>query len=182
MPPRVVSLLLFASFFTCSCMSLLVCLCHQALLISMISCGFTPIFIHEILSPFLGTLLDGMCRLCSNIMDPWAPIPNPHISFEDTLSLSSFLIKCLFAYSHAFFLCLFVSLFPFLCLLALFVCSVLSMIVCYFSACLLLVFPLFVACTQGAWAKLLNASKRAKISRLGGFTSPWAPVSLSIAF
>ena len=50
-----VSLLWFASLHPCLCVHayVFVCLlCHQASFLPMISCGLTPIFVHEIPSPF----------------------------------------------------------------------------------------------------------------------------------
>ena len=116
-------------------------------------------------------------------MDLQTPHPNPHLSFEDTLSLFVCLITCLLASLHAFFPCLLVRISSFLCLFSLLVCFMLSILLYYLSTCLLLVFPLFVACMNKAQVQLLNASKKGKdqqISRLS--LSMGSPLSLSIFF
>ena len=92
--------------------------------------------------------------------EPMDIYPNSHLSFENTLSLFVCLITCLLAFSHAFFLAYLDVFFPLLVCQV--ICLVLSMLICYFSACLLLVFLLFVVCTHKAQVQLLNASKKGK--------------------
>ena len=112
------------------------------------------------LVPFRSFAWWHMCRLYSNLMDLRTPNPNPHLSLKDTFSVFFFacLITCFlwFLFIHMFSL--------FANMLVYFHCPFL-LLLCMFAG---FVFCLFIARMHEAWAHLLNASKRAKISRLGG--------------
>ena len=104
----------------CSCMHL--CVLVYVIKLSSyltISCGFTLVFVHEILSPFQELCLKAhVCRSYSNILELWTLNPNLHLSLQDSLFR---LITCMIFFP-CFSLCglpLFFVI-SFACLLALF--------------------------------------------------------------
>ena len=144
----------------------------------LITCLASFVLAMLALWSLLGSLLSDTCVVCIPIYWNYRHQIKTYICPLRT----PFICLLVLASSHAFFPCLLACMSSFLCLLALFISLVLSMLVCYPPACLLLKFPLFVACTHGAWVQLLNASKSAKISKLGGLASSWGPFSLSQPF
>ena len=118
---------LFAPLLTCSCMCLcvLVCVIKDSSYPQSCAGSHSSLYMRSQV-PFRNFAWWYTCRPYSYLVDLWISNPNPHLSFEDTLScLFVCLITCLFAPFHAsfpllachacllsaFYTCLFISFF-----------------------------------------------------------------------
>ena len=138
--------------------SLCTCLCHQAQFLPIILCGFTPVFVHEISSPFQELFLVAHVLSILQSNGPTDSKCKPTLFLLGHLFLLAYLITCLFAPLHSFFLCQHVS-FPLLaclaCLLSASFVSLLSLLlVCWLSV--------FLVYCMYTWSASVTSKMQAK--------------------